>query len=264
MKTFKEYNKKHKYEDISNSHGAHAGFEDISNSHGAHATNESDENESPIDKYTGHNDNAHLSDTHEHQIKKLELSHPVTSDIGKDALKKYTSVSRHITSDLIDSHKSGKPVTTQDTNDVTHGLDNHAFSPLKHKLDTYSGTNFDINNSKSVGKSKSGNKVYKSPTYMSSSLDKSIAVQFANRNSPGGRAPRHIMHWHHNEHDPVSVIGSHSHYPEEHEVLIPRTDATPEKHHIEHLRTDVVNNSNGSVYHIHHVRRVPESEIIKN
>ena len=71
------------------------------------------------------------------------------------------------------------------------------------------------------------------------------------------------MHWHHNEHDPVGVVGKHSDYPAEKEVLIPRTESTKDKHHIEHLGTDKYNDQFGNTVHVHHVKRIPESEITK-
>ena len=74
----------------------------------------------------------------------------------------------------------------------------------------------------------------------------------------------HILHWHHNEHDPVGVVGNDSDYPAEREVLIPRTGSTKDRHHIEHLSTDKYNDHFGNTVHVHHVKRIPESEITKD
>jgi hypothetical protein len=113
---------------------------------------------------------------------------------------------------------------------------------------------------------------------MSSSTDKSIAHFFAKKHekkrAPGffgalkepikDHSPKHIFHWHHEKDQPIGVVGKHSFYPAEKEVLIPRTESTPEKYHIEHLGTDKYTSHNGVEYNVHHVRRIPESEIIKN
>jgi hypothetical protein len=59
------------------------------------------------------------------------------------------------------------------------------------------------------------------------------------------------------------VIGKHSSYRDEHEVLIPRTDSTKHKFHIEYLGTDTYDDAGGKVY-VHKVKRVPASEITKH
>ncbi len=279
MKSFKEYIKDQPEKEevfISNSHGRHAQKPEkkevfMSNSHGRHAQKPTkcDESVIPhISEFLSKNDNGAID--HDNLITKLEKDHPKISDEGKTAIRKYTSSSSDITSDLLNTHKSGHPVRNMTTNNVAAGLDKHTFTPLKHKkLHTYSGTNFDITDVKPVGRSKEGNPVYYQPTYMSSSVDKRLAKEFADY--PSGSSfnakpgPKHILHWHHDEGHPIGVFGNTSTFPEEREIGVPRTESTPKRYHIEHLgRTTHKNDLDGNTYHVDHVRRIPESEVIKD
>ena len=290
MKTFKQYiieaeKPKKEYEIISNSHGAHASigvsaknpyhnkpkeYEVISNSHGAHASKPTklkentehpsfEEHFMPNVKSTS---DRYGFDTHmDKHLKDLHEAHPHSAR-GEFHQNVFTQGSGGITRDLIRHHTEGVPLKH---GKFVHDLDKHGFLPAKHKFDTYSGVGFNIKNAEPAGKSKQGNPVYHQPTYLSSSIDKHVANSFAlTAARKADSKDAHILHWHHNEDDPVGVVGNHSDYPAEREVLIPRTNSTEAKHHIEHLSTDKYNDQFGNTVHVHHVKRIPESEITKD
>jgi hypothetical protein len=282
MKTFKQFifesEKPKEYEIISNSHGAHAlidkhtkkpkkEYEIISNSHGSHAskpTKLKENTEHPsfeehfLPKINSADHRTEFNKSMDDHMDNLHASHPHTSE-GKLHLNEFTAGSSGITHDLIQHHTKGAPLRHER---FIHDLDRHGFVPAKHKFDTYSGVGFNIKNAEPAGKSKQGNPVYHQPTYLSSSIDKNVAKSFAY--APAVNKEAHILHWHHNEHDPVGVVGNDSDFPAEKEVLIPRTESTKDKHHIEHLGTDKYNDQFGNTVHVHHVKRIPESEIVKD
>ena len=49
-----------------------------------------------------------------------------------------------------------------------------------------------------------------------------------------------------------------------HEMTGLRATEIFNKYHIEHMGTDTHHDQDGNVYKIHHVKRIPESEIIKD
>ena len=199
----------------------------------------------------------------ENVMDKLHEAHPHTEE-GIKHLHNYTRDSRGLTRDLLKQHISHATLPESSSNEVK-GLDTHSFVPAKHDFDTYSGVGFNIHNVKPVGKSKEGNPVYHQPTYMSSSIDRKVPRSFADDGKYDNELDdSHIFHWHHKKSDPVAVIGKHSQFPYEHEVLVPRTESTEHKYHIEHMGTDTHHDQDGNVYKIHHVKRIPESEIIKD
>ena len=291
MKSFKRYiieaeKSTKEYEIISNSHGAHAcidktketknstkEYEIISNSHGAHASKSTKlkEERLRLHSHPSFEDNFLPKITSKKESiaydksmnKNMDMLHKnySHSEDGKQQLKQFTEGSAGITSDLVKHHTKDRPLIHKEQ---IENLDRHGFIPAKHKFDTYSGVGFNIKNAEPAGKSKEGNPVYHQPTYLSSSIDKHVAgdfaLQAANRNKS---KDVHILHWHHNEGNPIAVIGKHSEYPNEHEVLIPRTETTGNRHHIEHMGTDKYRDDNGNTVHVHHVKRIPESQITK-
>ena len=260
MKRFKEYIKPEE-EFISNSHGKHARIK--SKDYYKEDTVSNFEKD-----YLPKNENVPImgspgnGSTH---IDELHNTHP-HSDKGAAAHKKFTAGSETLTKALLDREKTKEPFTKDsfDGNLASH-LDNHGFTKLKHPLDTYSGVGFNIKNVTPVGKSKEGNPVYRQPTYMSSSMNKNVAASFARTSAKNDRdGVSHIFHWHHKEGDNVGVVGNNSNYPEEQEVLVPRTDSSPEKYHIEHMSTSSYGDKWGNTVLVHHVKRIPESETIKD
>jgi hypothetical protein len=295
MKSFKQFifegAKPKEYEVISNCHGAHAlkdifsknnttdkqnpyyekpkQYDVISNSHGAHANlptklKENREHPNFEDNFLPNiktaDDRYEFNKGVDAHMDKLHEDHP-HSDKGKFHHNEYTAGSSGVTSDLIRHHTENKPLEHKE---FIENLDKHAFVPSKHDFSTYSGVGFNIKNVKPVGKSKEGNPVHHATTFMSSSIDPHVSTSFgqtaARRNET---ADVHILHWHHKKGDPIGVIGRHSDFPAEHEVLVPRTESTPEKYHIEHISTDKYTDRFGHKVHVHHVKRIPESEIIK-
>ena len=290
IKSYKQFIKQAEEVFITNTHGKHAQKPDdkqyITNTHGKHAQpkdelhnpyyvkesinnsweefSKEDDNEHHLGKNTGKSGSDHYS-----QIKRLEDSHPIEHTSGLQAIKKYTSDSTYLNNHLLEHHKAGTDPTegprAEGYKQHMHDLDNHAFTPAKHKVHSYSGVNFDIRTVDPVGKSKAGNNVYHQPAYMSSSISKNVARSFAgidkHRND---NFSRNIIHWVHDKGHPISAIGSKSNFDNEHEVLVPRTNSTKEKYHIEHLGTTVHKPENSdSLIKVHHVRRIPESEIVK-
>jgi hypothetical protein len=282
------------YEVISNSHGAHAlkdafsksnttdkqnpyyksakEYEVISNSHGAHANlptklKENTENtELPsfeknfLPDIKTADDRMEFNKGIDAHIDKLHKAHAHSKE-GKSHQNKFTEGSSGVTADLIKHHTENKPLEHKE---FIENLDKHAFVPAKHDFSTYSGVGFNIKNVKPVGKSKEGNPVHHATTFMSSSIDPHVSTSFgqtaARRNETNDV---HILHWHHKKGDPIGVVGKHSEFPAENEVLVPRTESTPEKYHIEHISTDKYRDQYGHNVHVHHVKRIPESEIIK-
>jgi hypothetical protein len=289
MKTFKQFifesEKPKEYEVISNSHGAHATidkhtkkpkkeYEVISNSHGAHASKSTKLKEERLRLHPHPSFEEHFlpkisskkeSDAYDKGIgKSMDTLHKnyMHSDEGRKQLKQFTEGSAGITSDLVKHHTNNRPLIHKKQID---NLDKHGFISARHKFDTYSGVGFNIKNAKPAGKSKQGNLVYHQPTYLSSSIDKHVAGEFGLQAAKRNKSKDvHILHWHHNEGNPIGVIGKHSEYPHEHEVLIPRTETTENRHHIEHIGTDKYRDDNGNTVHVHHVKRILESQITKD
>ena len=262
MKTFKQFihesEKPKEYEIISNSHGAHAKITPVKLKEN---TEHPSVEEHFLPKFKSLADRFAHNNNMDKQIEGLHKTHPHT-DKGEFHLNEFTKGSAGLTKDLLRHHTEGEPLVHEN---LVRDLDTHGFVPAKHKFATYSGVGFDIKNAKPVGKSKEGNLVYHQPTYLSSSIDKHIAKSFAGESALRSKSKNeHILHWHHHEHDPVGIIGIHSEFPNEHEVLIPRTNSTKDRHHIEHIGTDKYNTQFGNTVHVHHVRRIPESEITKD
>lgn len=287
MKTFKQFlkTKKPKEEHIFNGHGEHAHLksdkkhkeEHIFNGHGEHSKRKVSEgvqsdmfghenlegNNYSYQKHFLDNDrNSHLGSSTVEQMSKLHELHPLHHD-HKNPLYTYSSDSRDLNSHLVDRNReSKKPDKIVGKHNISK-LDN-SFQPSAENFHTYSGAGFDLRNVKPAGYSAAGNKVYKLPAYMSSSHDKEIAARFARLNSHEDRNNQ-IIHFEHDVGHPVAVIGKHSAFHHENETLIPRTDATPEKYHIEHLHTTTYKDDDtGTEYDVHHVKRIPKSEIFKH
>lgn len=244
-------------------------FSVISNCHGSHHYNDITEKKFVPDnldhdlesEFLNKNDNRHLGKTVDDQMQKLHELHPATEDHVKH-LHKFTVNSRNLTDYLVDQHKSGKkPLPYYNGHDL-NGLD-AAFQPAKTKLQTYSGAGFDLRDVKPSGKSRSGNPTYELPTYMSSSHKKDVAARFARMTKLKDKNYQ-ILHWMTEPGDPIAVVGKHSDYKYEMETLHPRTHSTKDKSHIEHLGTTTYTGKSGEKYDVHHVRRIPESKVIKS
>jgi hypothetical protein len=272
MKRFKDFIKTPKEEFIFNSHGSHAHIDD-SLKESKNSKEYDDHSAQPTKNYFAKNENSkhlgfdetkHEEGVHDVQMGVLHDHHKPNTTEGVNALRQFTRGSREFTENLLHHHIHGTELEPHNAR-LHDNLKHHAFQKLNHDLQTYSGVGYDIDNVKPVGKSKSGNKVYHQPTYMSSSIRKPVAYNFAARSASNDNPEHlHVFHWHHEKGQPVSIVGHDSIFGHEHEVLIPPT--SHEGHHIELLKTEHrkdMHYSNRTI-HIHHVKRIPESEIVKD
>lgn len=244
------------------------GDKDIVNGHGLHSLTPKEKKEFLKFKESKHklkennssnffdkNDNEHLGSNSEEQIQKLHELHPIQSRDHQDELEEYTSHSGDLNDALIEAHKNKQQVPETIKGGATeHNVKklDDTFQPSKTKLHTYSGVGFNLTKMKPVGISESGNKIYHSPAYISSSLDKTTAADFAGyRSQVQNKTTRpQIIHYETNEGDPISVVGNHSAGPEEKEILHPRDS------HFEHIGTSIHKDEDGTEYEVHHVRRI--------
>ena len=240
----------------------------IFNSHGSHhhklteslvemrynSSKELDLNKNFLQK----DENKHLGKTIDDQMSKLHELHPATEEHANH-FKKFTQNSKKLTEYLLDRHKQNIPAQEYYNGHHIKGLDS-TFQPAKESFHTYSGAGFDIREVTPSGKSKSGKKTYELPTFMSSTHNKEVALRFS-RKSKLDNKNYQLLHWVTNPGDPVAVVGKHSDYKSEMETLHPRTNSTDNKYHIEHLGTTTYVGNLGERYDVHHVRKIPESEI---
>jgi hypothetical protein len=271
IKGFKDYiqdAEKPKY--AFNAHGSHAKERDEDaekpkyafNAHGSHAKENIVESveHAPISEFLSNDLNKeHLEGrTPDIQMDKLHELHPFKSDDAKAHLKEYTNYSGDINKELLKAKENGTHVPAIVGNHVVQGLD-ASFTPSKIPLHTYSGLGFDPRLVHHEGKSKSGNPVFMSPTFLSSTHSKRIALSFARDNRQGSFKHNQVLHIETHPGQHIGVVGVHSHYPIENETIIPRNE------YYEHVGTKTysVPNTNAT-YEVHHVRRIPESEIIRN
>lgn len=87
---------------------------------------------------------------------------------------------------------------------------------LRTRLHTYSGVTFDpTEHTDEKG-------LMKSPSYISTTHDKTIAAGFAEAKTKKSSKVQHVIHFQLEKGDPAFHIGQHSDYPEENETLIKR------------------------------------------
>ena len=255
-----------------NSHGSHAKAKSDTaskdqikpqyafNSHGSHAKSDitEDVEHKPILEFL-HSDlnREHLNgETHGAKMDHLHELHPITDSV-KTHLHKYTNYSKDLNAELLAAKKNGTPVPkTIGPHDVK-GLDS-SFTPSKTTLHTYSGIGFNPTKVIKSGKSAAGNSVFQSPTFISSTHNPRIARRFAADVKSHGEPHAHILHIETKPGQKIAAIGSHSVFPSEQETLIPRDE------HYEHIGTTTYHDADDDLtYAVHHVRRIPKSEIIK-
>jgi hypothetical protein len=255
-----------------NSHGSHAKAKpDIAskdqlkpqyafNSHGSHAKSDITEDieHKPISEFLNSNLNReHLNgETHDTKMDHLHELHPLT-DSAKRHLRKYTNYSRDLNKGLLTAKENGTPVPKTIGQHDVEGLDS-SFTPSKTTLHTYSGIGFNPANVVQAGKSAAGNPVFQSPTYISSTHNTRVARRFAVDAQSAGEPHAHILHIETKPGQKIAAIGSHSVFPAEQETLMPRDE------HYEHVgTTKYYDKDDDLTYAVHHVRRIPKSEIIK-
>ena len=268
IKRFKDYvedYEKPKY--AFNAHGSHAKQKKPKyafNVHGSHAKqkiSESVEHKPASDFIKNDLNKDHINGaTSEEQMSHLHDLHPFKSEEARQHLRQYTEYSGDLNKALLRAKQNELPApTTVEKHDVK-GLDD-SFTPSKTTLHTYSGLGFDPREVHHEGKSKAGNPVFMSPTFLSTSHNKRVAMSFARDNKPYGATHAQILHIETRPGQHIGVIGSHSHYPGESETIMPRDE------HYEHLGTTTYSHNIDDVthtYEVHHVRRIPKSEVIKD
>ena len=209
-------------------------------------------------EFLRHNDNSHIGDTPENQTEKFHELHPLNNPESDDVFN-YTKHSKDLNDHLVHSHDSGRKPQEQVGSINIRGLDSN-ITRAKTRFHTYSGSSVGPSDLPAVGKSKAGNLVYAQPAYMSASHKKFVADGFARDN---GRYNSRLNIWHFDTQkgEPTIFAGKHSNYDSEHETIHPRTDSTPERYHLEHIGTTTYTNGEGKPVDVHHVRRIPASEI---
>ena len=256
MKSFKQFksyiedSEKPKY--AFNAHGSHAKHEKPKyafNAHGSHAKQKISESVSVyhkhMDDYFGGQQPEHV----EEQMKNLQDNHPLSRE-AKSHIAHYTSDSAGINGTLLKQKEKGEETIG------LKGLDD-SFTPSKVNLTTYSGIGFDPREVRQEGKSKAGKPVFMSPTYMSTTHDKEVALHFSAVNSKPNKTPQ-ILQVETQPGQSIAVIGTHSQHPSESETLLPRDE------HFEHISTTTYTNNQGDKVDVHRVRRIPKSEVIKD
>lgn len=301
MKSFKQFilealkPKDLRLQYIHNTHGFHANKpkeEYIFNTHGSHAKKlkESEEQHPSFEEhYLGYDKNKTASENLQKlkndskaKIEELHKSHPLDED-ALEHTDNYTNESSDVTDSLLNAHRHS--IIHDDDSKYNHpsyvkhtieGLDNHAFTPAKHDLETHSGVKYNIHDYRPVGTSKQGHPVYEHPTYMSSSTNKNVAHAFSIGSGPSdyedeshegdSNGHYHIFNWHIKKGQPISVIGDHSVHADENEdeVLIHRGNVYPRhKTYLEHRGQKTYTDNKGRTIHVHNIGIIPESEVNK-
>lgn len=269
MKTFKQFINETKKEPvlIVNTHGSHAKKKEpilIVNTHGSHAqkknsnpyVKESEENNSEETwesfKSKNHNPGVTRTNNYQEQMDWLNKTHPLNPE-SHDHIRKWTSDSSMLSDHFLDRHKRGiEPEPIVWGHDVA-GLDNAITSHhLKHKLTTFTGTGFNPEKLDS-------NKVV---THLSSSIDPHTARSFSKPDTDvnPGKKTYHIIKHNLPKGMSAAIIGRHEHnrdrkpisvFPAENEVLLPRTDATKEKHELHFNGYKDYPDKDGNIIRVH-------------
>ena len=272
MKRFKEYVKDVQPPKVAfNAHGTHAKHDlDSSrmqskspkvafNAHGTHAKHNSyvvEITESDKPDFWNSNENEHLGDDNDSIMDKLHKLHPL-DEHSQSHLHTYSSGSSGLNAALIRAHNTNTLPPKSIRGHNVEGLDS-SFTPSKTTLHTYSGIGFNPSKLDMIGKSESGNPVFKSPTYLSTSHNKGTASSFAEDNKPyHGENAYHILHIRTEPGQRIGVIGDHSKYPHEQETTMPRDE------HYEYIGSTTHMGNSTTPYIVHHVRRISPSQVIK-
>jgi hypothetical protein len=276
MKTFKTFiseTKETKKEPvlITNTHGSHSKKKQpvlITNTHGSHAKkknpylnvkeSETENKSETWEEFSSKNPNPSIEGSYQEQMDHLNKLHPLNPE-SHDHIKKYTASSSGLSDHFIKSHVKGEnPIPSDPKNQKVWGhdvaeLDKTITShKLKTPLTTFTGVGFNPENLDSN----------KAITHLSSSISPKIARGFSAPDTDAipGKIVYHVLKHHLKEGMSATVIGSHTHhkdgwfvsnYPEEHEVLLPRTDATKEKLHLHFSGHTDYPNQFGEVVRIH-------------
>lgn len=179
---------------------------------------EETEKKKPVNGWIEHNQNKHLG-AKSHDISKqlthhLKTHHDLNTDEYYHA-QKYTDTSRDLNRELINSHKDKKEPHRY-WHQTVHHLDSATKRPIGHHVHLYSGLGFDPHSIKN----KNGH--VHLPAYTSLTHDKRKAHSFAHDHYHGDEIHQHILHVHMKKKDKGLHVSHFSHYPEEHETILPR------------------------------------------
>lgn len=249
--------------------------------HGAHSKRPQKIKEEHENKYDLDNDgNQHVKDfVHSKNYNEhlgnstYEVHHainPSYEDFHKNehapSLKKYSKASWETNKELLNK-ATGKPSVFQhshyDTkldkeykdenaqihNEHVDSLDSsfhHPNAVLKHDIHVFHGTN-KFNPGEEA---KKGGGRITMPTYTSTSIDPSVASDFAGRNSDS-----HIIHIHLKKGQRAHYLGSHSHHDSEREMMLPRNTTLQI-----HPTPTVTHNGDGTKTHVWHGHVVGEAQ----
>lgn len=262
MKTFKQFlnninNKKtFLYEGLPNTHGSHSLTDDEKEYYNFLREKEKlNENSKNLEDWLDRNDNKHLGsnnkwgvENHE-QIENLIKEHPKTysaSDAkANNALSEFTMDSKELNKSLLNGTHYDGFISIPDLK--------RNFIASKNKFTTYSGAGYNLDDVKPVGKSSNGNNIYHSPCFISSSISKHVARNFANQKAYNGKTTIPTIHEYHvdPEHN-ICIVGNRGTMPDESEII------HPNDHYYEHTGTTYLKDeeNDGKPVKIHHFKRV--------
>lgn len=220
-----------------------------------------------IKDFVRKNHNEHLGNDH------YEVHHAINhsyEDFHKNehapSLKKYSKASWETNKELLNK-ATGKPSIFQHSNYDTkldkeykgenaqihdehvNSLDSsfhHPNAVLKHDVHVFHGTN-KFNPGEEA---KKGSGRITMPTYTSTSIDPSVASDFAGRNGDS-----HIIHIHLKKGQRAHYLGSHSHHDSEREMMLPRNSTLQI-----HPTPTVTHNGDETKTHIWHSHLVGETQ----
>jgi len=236
MKSFKSFIKKANLITAVPTHGKHAQEKPpiitAEPVHGKHAIKE--DNDAYYD-WNYHNDNSHLGKDTQDVHNKINLS---TNQFKKkhgstsvEHLHNYSAFSQDTNRHLIHKAVGGKspfennlgldPVKREsNAKDMVHGVD-HALknSKLDHDLHVYHGTNTWHPGEESAKHSEG---IVHLPTYLSTSISKSVGVDYTHPHTKLENKGHHILHIHLKKGQHGAYLGNNSCFDGEHEFLMPR------------------------------------------
>lgn len=176
-----------------------------------------------LDAHENHHLGNHLEEVHSKLDHKLEdwQKHP-----QKDHLFKYSTNSADLNRYHINK-ASGQALSHQESEHEKYTSSRHEEhtkhldkalkkSKLKHDLHVYHG----LKGWHPGDEARKGNGHIRLPSYTSTSIDKSIAANFAN--TADHRGEKHILHIHMKKGQHGHYLGSHSDFSNEKEMLLPR------------------------------------------
>ena len=174
-------------------------------------------------EWIDNNDNSHLGDSSQDISDKLHEKTAKNDDISSTTanyINDYTRDSSELNHDLVACHRQHvDPKLDADMSNrrgtITH-LDKATKHPIGHETHLYSGIGFDPR--EHLTPSDKGHALLHLPAYTSTTHDKRTAAGF----STPVNSERHILHIHAKPTDHGAHVSPWSHFPQEHETILPR------------------------------------------